>query len=78
MDCAGLDAHLAQVGVQQNNDARTVSAWAALVAVPIVIAGVYEMRFAYVPELLRLKHPGLQLIRPGRPAPAPRLRCAAR
>ncbi|MGP3925719.1 magnesium and cobalt transport protein CorA [Streptomyces sp. 8N616] len=46
-----LAAHLSQVGVRQNNDLRKISAWAAMVAVPTMIAGVYGMNFAHMPEL---------------------------
>ncbi|MGW4897852.1 magnesium and cobalt transport protein CorA [Kitasatospora sp. NPDC004240] len=46
-----LGAHLAQVSVQQNNDMRKISAWAALAAVPTLIAGVYGMNFDEMPEL---------------------------
>lgn len=46
-----LAAHLAQMGVQQNDDMRKISAWAAPAAVPTLIAGVYGMNFARMPEL---------------------------
>ncbi|MFJ9949062.1 magnesium and cobalt transport protein CorA [Kitasatospora sp. NPDC091207] len=46
-----LSANLAQVSVQQNNDMRKISAWAALAAVPTMIAGVYGMNFEDMPEL---------------------------
>jgi len=46
-----LSANLAQVSVQQNNDMRKISAWAALAAVPTMIAGVYGMNFDTMPEL---------------------------
>ncbi|WP_432096526.1 magnesium/cobalt transporter CorA [Streptomyces sp. bgisy100] len=46
-----LGAHLAQMGVRQNNDMRKISAWAAMAAVPTMIAGVYGMNFEYMPEL---------------------------
>jgi magnesium transporter len=46
-----LSAHLAQVGVRQNNDMRKISAWAAMAAVPTMIAGVYGMNFRNMPEL---------------------------
>jgi magnesium transporter len=48
---AALNAHLARVGVQQNEDMRRISAWVAIVAVPTMIAGVYGMNFEYMPEL---------------------------
>ncbi|MET7936202.1 magnesium/cobalt transporter CorA [Streptomyces sp. NPDC005322] len=46
-----LSAHLAQMGVRQNDDMRKISAWAAMAAVPTMIAGVYGMNFEYMPEL---------------------------
>ncbi|WP_111552172.1 magnesium/cobalt transporter CorA [Kitasatospora sp. SolWspMP-SS2h] len=46
-----LAANLAQVSVQQNDDMRKISAWAALAAVPTMIAGVYGMNFEHMPEL---------------------------
>ncbi|MEU8826424.1 magnesium/cobalt transporter CorA [Streptomyces sp. NPDC048636] len=46
-----LAAHLAQMGVRQNDDMRKISAWAAMAAVPTLIAGIYGMNFDYMPEL---------------------------
>ncbi|MBT2384039.1 magnesium/cobalt transporter CorA [Streptomyces sp. ISL-11] len=46
-----LSAHLAQMGVQQNDDMRKISAWAAMAAVPTMIAGIYGMNFDHMPEL---------------------------
>lgn len=46
-----LSAHLAQVGLQQNQDMRRISAWAAILAVPTAIAGIYGMNFSGMPEL---------------------------
>ncbi|MDG4860681.1 magnesium/cobalt transporter CorA [Streptomyces sp. T-3] len=46
-----LSAHLAQTGVRQNDDMRKISAWAAMAAVPTMIAGVYGMNFDFMPEL---------------------------
>ncbi|WP_432540591.1 magnesium and cobalt transport protein CorA [Kineococcus sp. SYSU DK002] len=46
-----LNAHLAQVSVRQNDDARKISAWAAIAAVPTLVAGVYGMNFEHMPEL---------------------------
>jgi magnesium/cobalt transport protein CorA len=46
-----LNAHLAQVGMQQNEDMRKISAWAAILAVPTMITGVYGMNFTHMPEL---------------------------
>ena len=46
-----FDAHLARVSVQQNEDMRKISAGAALVVVPTLVAGVYGMNFDHMPEL---------------------------
>lgn len=46
-----LSAHLAQMGVRQNDDMRKISSWAALAAVPTMIAGIYGMNFEHMPEL---------------------------
>ncbi|MFI1917197.1 magnesium and cobalt transport protein CorA [Nocardia sp. NPDC020380] len=46
-----INAALAKVGVQQNTDMRKISAWAALAAVPTMIAGIYGMNFEHMPEL---------------------------
>ncbi|MCB5166408.1 magnesium and cobalt transport protein CorA [Streptomyces bambusae] len=44
-----LSAHLAQMGVRQNDDMRKISAWAAMAAVPTMVAGVYGMNFDHMP-----------------------------
>ncbi|MFD4855503.1 magnesium/cobalt transporter CorA [Streptomyces atratus] len=46
-----LAAQLAQVGVRQNDDMRKISAWAAMAAVPTMVAGIYGMNFEHMPEL---------------------------
>ena len=53
-----LSANLAQISVQQNEEARQqnedtrrISAWVAIVAANTVITGVYGMNFDYMPEL---------------------------
>ncbi|RSS75556.1 magnesium/cobalt transporter CorA [Streptomyces sp. WAC06614] len=46
-----LTAHLAQMGVRQNDDMRKISAWAAMAAVPTMVAGIYGMNFDDMPEL---------------------------
>ncbi|MFF9377372.1 magnesium/cobalt transporter CorA [Streptomyces griseoluteus] len=46
-----LSAHLAQMGVRQNDDMRKISSWAAMAAIPTLIAGVYGMNFEHMPEL---------------------------
>ncbi|NGO70043.1 magnesium and cobalt transport protein CorA [Streptomyces boncukensis] len=46
-----LQANLAQATVAQNEDMRKITAWAAIFAVPTMIAGIYGMNFEYMPEL---------------------------
>nr|WTB30108.1 magnesium/cobalt transporter CorA [Streptomyces sp. NBC_00830] len=46
-----LAAHLAQTGLRQNDDMRKISAWAAMAAVPTMVAGIYGMNFDHMPEL---------------------------
>ncbi|WP_173529226.1 magnesium and cobalt transport protein CorA [Nonomuraea antri] len=55
---SALSAHLALVSrdqsaaaMQQNADMRKISSWAALIAVPTMIAGIYGMNFDHMPEL---------------------------
>ncbi len=46
-----IQAALARVGMQQNSDMRKISAWAGIIAVPTMIAGIYGMNFQFMPEL---------------------------
>ncbi|MBY8873702.1 magnesium/cobalt transporter CorA [Micromonospora sp. PLK6-60] len=46
-----LQARLAQVTVDQNNDMRKIAAWAAIGAVWTAVAGIYGMNFENMPEL---------------------------
>lgn len=46
-----LEAHLSLISVSQNQDTRRLAAWAAIVAVPTMIAGIYGMNFDVMPEL---------------------------
>jgi magnesium transporter len=46
-----FEAHLARISVDQNEDMRKISAWAAIAAVGTLVAGVYGMNFQYMPEL---------------------------
>ncbi len=46
-----LEANLTQVSVRQNEDMRKISAWVAIAAVPTLLAGVWGMNFASMPEL---------------------------
>jgi len=46
-----LAANLTQVSIRQNEDVRKISAWAAIIAVPTLITGIYGMNFEHMPEL---------------------------
>ncbi len=46
-----LDANLSLVSVQQNEHTKRLAAWAAMIAVPTMIAGIYGMNFRAMPEL---------------------------
>jgi magnesium transporter len=46
-----LQARLAQLTVDQNNDMRKIAAYAAMAAVQTAIAGIYGMNFTHMPEL---------------------------
>jgi magnesium transporter len=46
-----LTANLTQFSVRQNEDVRKISAWAAIIAVPTLISGIYGMNFEHMPEL---------------------------
>jgi magnesium transporter len=48
---SALEANLTKVSIRQNEDMRKMSAWAALIAVPTAIAGIYGMNFRHMPEL---------------------------
>lgn len=46
-----VQAALARVEMQQNVDMRKISAWAGLLAVPTMFAGIYGMNFHFMPLL---------------------------
>jgi magnesium transporter len=46
-----LQARLAQVTVDQNNDMRKIAAWAGIATVWTALAGIYGMNFEFMPEL---------------------------
>ncbi|GLY04966.1 MULTISPECIES: magnesium and cobalt transport protein CorA [Actinoplanes] len=58
-----LQARLAQVTVDQNNDMRKIAAWAGIATVWTAFAGIYGMNFDYMPELgFKYGYPGLVLL----------------
>jgi magnesium transporter len=46
-----LEAHLSLMSVAQNEHMKRLAAWAAMIAIPTMIAGVYGMNFSNMPEL---------------------------
>jgi magnesium transporter len=46
-----LEANVALVSIRQNDIVRKISGWAAIIAVPTMIAGIYGMNFDFMPEL---------------------------
>lgn len=48
---AALEANLALMSISQSEHMKRLAAWAAIIAVPTMIAGIYGMNFAHMPEL---------------------------
>ena len=48
---SALEAHLSLMTVAQNEHMKRITAWAAMIAVPTMIAGIYGMNFNSMPEL---------------------------
>jgi magnesium transporter len=48
---SALEANLSLIAVAQNDSMKQLAAWAAIIAVPTMIAGVYGMNFQHMPEL---------------------------
>jgi magnesium transporter len=46
-----LNVNLTLIGIDQNDQTKKISAWAAILIVPTLIAGIYGMNFEYMPEL---------------------------
>ena len=46
-----VDATLAKISLQQNTDMRKITAWAAIISIPTMVAGIYGMNFKDMPEL---------------------------
>jgi magnesium transporter len=51
MATTAMSVHLSLVTIQENETTKRLAAYAALVAVPTMIAGVYGMNFEQMPEL---------------------------
>ena len=46
-----LVVNLTLISVRQNDQTKKISAWAAILITPTIIAGIYGMNFEYMPEL---------------------------
>ena len=51
MVTSALEAKLSLISVAQNEVTKKLAAWAAILAVPTLIAGIYGMNFEFMPEL---------------------------
>jgi magnesium transporter len=53
-----LEASLSMMSLSQNESMKRLTAWAAIIAVPTMVAGIYGMNFEFMPELhWRLGYP---------------------
>jgi magnesium transporter len=50
---SALDANLAMTSIRQNDVMKQLAGWAAILAVPTLLAGVWGMNFEFMPELRR-------------------------
>jgi magnesium transporter len=46
-----LSVNLTLISINQNDQVKKISAWAAILVVPTLITGIYGMNFEYMPEL---------------------------
>ena len=46
-----LEANFSLISISQNEMSKRFAGWAAIIAVPTMIAGIYGMNFAHMPEL---------------------------
>jgi magnesium transporter len=46
-----LEANLSLISIQQNEVTKQLASWAAILAVPTMVAGIYGMNFEFMPEL---------------------------
>ena len=51
MITTAISVNMSQLTIQENEVTKRLAAYAALVAVPTMVAGVYGMNFDYMPEL---------------------------
>jgi magnesium transporter len=48
---SAFDAHIAQIGLRQNDDMRRITATVGLIAAPTLVGSIYGMNFDHMPEL---------------------------
>jgi magnesium transporter len=61
-----LEANLSLVSIGQNDVMKKLAAWAAILAVPTMVAGIYGMNFTFMPELhWRWGYPGVMALTAG-------------
>jgi magnesium transporter len=48
---SALEANLSLISVNQNEAMKRLAGWAAILAVPTMVAGIYGMNFKFMPEL---------------------------
>ncbi len=51
MVSTALEANISLVSMSQTEGTKRLAAWAAIIAVPTMVAGIYGMNFDYMPEL---------------------------
>lgn len=51
LTAAAVQTHVALVSLRQNDITKKLASWAAIIAVPTMVAGVYGMNFEYLPGL---------------------------
>lgn len=57
-----LEANLSLISIRQNDVTKKLAGWAAILAVPTMIAGIYGMNFEHMPELQwKLGYPAVML-----------------
>jgi magnesium transporter len=51
MQATAIQVNLGMISLSENEVTKKLAAWAAIIAVPTMVAGVYGMNFDYMPEL---------------------------
>jgi magnesium transporter len=51
MVSTALEANISLVSMSQTEGTKRLAAWAAIIAVPTMVAGIYGMNFTFMPEL---------------------------